>query len=259
MQTSLTGEIAEKTEYKLPDIDIFICGSIPLKVPMCCLATAFGFKLGMRSDKDFKCQNDQIQFIDNDFMNYDHEKHLAALDKYNPKTTSIVDYFSEKQCQELNLKYHPIEEIVAFAEDANKYCERVILIPKSETGLKEIVNVLKPGWIVGRPNGEAFGKSKPIPLASYLEYDIELHLLGGNPKEQVANYRAARDHVVSMDSSFISTHTIKKIYWSPLVAPEENFVKRAVALPGAGYAPFMTLCALNLSNYYRYLAKECSL
>lgn len=258
-QLNLFGEVNKTDDLKLPDIDIYLCGSIPLKVPMCCIASSFGFNLGMRSDKNASCGNCKIGFIDNDFMKYDHETHLSQLDKYRPKLTSVIDYFSEYQCSELGIPYRALEEIEGYAEDCSKYAEQVILIPKTEDGIKDISNIIKSGWIIGVPTG-SFGKAQIIPPQKFTEYDVKLHILGGSPKTQTDIFSIARDQVISMDSSFISTHTIKKIYWNPKNdSAREETIKRLIAIPGAGYAPFNILCGLNCASYYRYLAERCSL
>lgn len=257
-QMNLFGETAKKIDtYKLPDIDIHLCGTIPIKIPWCCISRNYGFQLGMRSDKNCNCGNCKINFVDCDFMKYDFDKHIKKVEDYRPNYTAIRDYFSREQATKLGIEFYDIDQIISMAEDLHQYVPNIIVIPKSIKALHELVENKRPYWVFGKGlAGEKFGKTPSIPIEEYLPFDIKIHILGGNPEKQVENYNKAKDKVISMDSAFLATHVINKLIYNPWKSNQGyvDLINRDMTIPSNSYASFNVCLVHNLTNYYKYLS-----
>lgn len=59
---------------------------------VCCISSQFGFKSGINSDAPNSCKTCKIDFVDNPFMKYDHEKHFEVVKEVRPKYATIRDY-----------------------------------------------------------------------------------------------------------------------------------------------------------------------
>jgi len=195
-------EEIEKGLNLFDKIDIFITTPTP---PRCCYASELGFKIGGQSPIKNPCKNCKIDFIDNEFKNYDHETHLRTLEIFKPKYATVRDYIPKDQCKIENIKYYSLEQILNWAEEIQSYVENVIVIPKDESIIEKI------------PEEYILGFSVPTTYAG-TEISIEkfrdrrVHILGGSPEKQYKIYQTLKDDIVSLDNNYIQSVSNKYCY-----------------------------------------------
>lgn len=160
-----------------------------------------GWQLGVRSDKWHHPY--KLTFIDIDYKKPDFEKHLARVAKEQPKFATVPD-LSDKELSEID-----IERAVNQAERLKNYCEIVLVVPKL-TGQIEML-----------PNELAIAYSVPTSYggAQYPIWELtgrRVHLLGGNPHEQIKLYRYIQSigQVLSCDGNMSQKIAIQSCkYW----------------------------------------------
>ena len=113
----------------------------------CCIATHAGFLYGINSKAqvcpaahrvslvthamhDEAWERHAIHFIDNDFKGYDHKKHLDVVAEHCPKYATVRDIMTDEQCRDAGIAYYPLDQILAWAEELERYAQNVIVIPK---------------------------------------------------------------------------------------------------------------------------------
>ncbi|HEY9646758.1 MAG TPA: DUF6610 family protein, partial [Chroococcidiopsis sp.] len=118
--------------------------------------------------------------IDNEYLNYDHDRHLEAVKKHKPLIATAQDI----------MNIDDLPRILKQARELSQYCGRVLLIPKVKS------------WL---PNGFWLAYSIPTshggtPIEPEWFGDRPVHLLGGSPKDQ-ARYGKLMN-VVSLDGNY---------------------------------------------------------
>lgn len=168
----------------------------------CCLAVEAGLKFGFQSIREPTCPYIGMMggrhkpiFIDNDYFEYDHEKHLEMVKKYKPKYATVRDAMTRKQCKEDNISYYPLEQILEWAEELNQYAENVIVIPKYDC-IDEIPEKFMLGYSIPTSHG-----GTPLPAKKFKGRKI--HLLGGSWKKQLKYLALLKDDVVSIDNNYV--------------------------------------------------------
>jgi len=137
----------------------------------------------------------KIEFIDNEWKGYDHERHLKAVSYFKPKYATTRDIMSSDQCRENDIEYYTFDQIMDFAEEVDEHAENTILIPKYDC-IDKIPEKYVLGFSVPTSYGgtevnyEAF-KGRPI------------HLLGGSWKLQLQYLEFFGDDVISIDNNYI--------------------------------------------------------
>ena len=167
----------------------------------CCLAVRSGWSYGTRSS-DGACggcatwKHHAPGFIDNDFRNYNHDRHLEVVAHWKPKYATVRDVMTKQQCSKAEIDYVPVEQIVEWADELAEHAANVIVIPKSRRYLHAIPERFTLGYSVPTSYG-----GTPLPIDAFAGRPI--HLLGGSPARQLQYFHARPDDVVSMDNNTI--------------------------------------------------------
>ncbi len=154
----------------------------------CCLAVKAGFLYGIQSarhtvERPRTCGNmsvfrelHNVQFVDNDYFKYDHEHHVAIVEKFKPKYATVMDVMTRAQCEKAGIEYAPLEQVLDWAEEVGQYAQNVIVIPKYDC-IDEIPEKFMLGYSVPTSHG-----GTPLPPEMFLGRRV--HLLGGSWKSQ---------------------------------------------------------------------------
>lgn len=146
------------------------------------IAKAAGWEIGAKLP--CACPG-QIYFADQNWKAYNHEKYLAALQKWQPRMATLKDY------------EHPaeLEGLLETAYVVSKFIERIVIIPK----IDDIASI--PHWvgdaeiILGYSVPTRYGKTD-VPIRSFTGRKV--HLLGGSLKSIVGLLKSELN-VVSLD------------------------------------------------------------
>lgn len=142
------------------------------------IAISNGWFPGLRSTETDV--DNHICMIDNDWKNYNHEKHLERVKKHKPLICTARDIEHPEQ----------LPEIIRQAKELSQYAGRVLLIPKCKVPLPSNY------WLAfSVPTGH--GKTD-IPCSWF--GDRPIHLLGGSPKKQ--EFYSKHLNVISLDGNY---------------------------------------------------------
>lgn len=168
----------------------------------CCLAVQAGLKYGIQSKQYRICPytgqlsgRHKVEFIDNDYFDYDHATHLKAVKELLPKYATVRDIMSKEQCKEADIAWYSLEQILDWAEELSRYAEQVIVIPKYDC-LDRIPDKYVLGYSVPTSHG-----GTPLPVAMFKGRRV--HLLGGSWRAQLAHMAELGDSVVSLDNNYV--------------------------------------------------------
>jgi hypothetical protein len=179
-------------------LDVIITGTVRT---FCCMACEAGFYYGIQSgNKVCKYHSEKwhkILFIDNNYKDYDHQKHLDYIIEYKPKYATTRDLMTKEQCESLGITYYDFDTVMVMAEEIEKYADNVIIIPKYDC-LDDIPERYVLGYSVPTSHG-----GTPLPIEMFSGRRI--HLLGGSWKNQLTHYEKVKDDVVSIDHNYISS------------------------------------------------------
>lgn len=195
---------AKPNPRKLP-IDVIFCWGGGDN--SCCLAVRGGWLYGIRSgDVEINGKGvcpivptstrHKVQFVDNDFHEYDHAHHAEIVRQYRPKYATVRDLMTPEQCAEAGIAYYPFEQIMDWAAELAEYAQNVIIIPKYDC-LDQIPDKYMLGYSVPTSYG-----GTPLPVELFKGRRV--HLLGGSWKAQLAHMAALGDSVVSLDNNHIN-------------------------------------------------------
>lgn len=197
----------------------------------CCVAVASGWSYGFRSSDDL-CLFARKQgrhypiFIDNNFHEYDHLKHLKVIKKYKPKYCTVRDMMTREQCLEAGISYYSPEQILAWAYELKEYAHHVMIIPKHEKYLKFID---PKNFMIGYSVPSSYGGT-PIPITEFGDWRI--HLLGGSINRQIAYWAEMPDNVVSLDNNSLHLASCKGTFWT---MPGNMYSLKDLAIRGEKY------------------------
>jgi hypothetical protein len=168
----------------------------------CCLAVQAGLKYGIQSAQYSLCPytdllsgRHKVTFIDNDYFNYDHGVHLAAVKELRPKYATVKDIMTPNQCREDKIEHTSFEQIMEWAEELSQYAENVIVIPKYDC-IDKIPEKFVLGYSVPSSHG-----ATPLPVEAFKGRRV--HLLGGSWQAQLSYMAVLGDDVVSADNNQI--------------------------------------------------------
>lgn len=257
-QQTLFGNSVRK--LSLPsNLDIHISGIIGHNKPLCCVASNFGFGLGMESSYSMSCANCKLTFIDNPFMKYNHEKHVKKVEKYLPKYATTRDIFSSDQCKSLGIDYYTFDEVMHHAEYIHSLGVTPIIIPKYTDIIEKLSSVKDiDKYVIGYSLAKSFGKTKKFNIDMLIDYNYKIHLLGGTPEDEVKFYNKYPDNIVSLDTAIISNKVEHKTIWKPksmLSCCSFSDVESTLISNKFhnGYSGMSVATSCSLMNYYLYL------
>lgn len=142
------------------------------------IAKEEGWRMGFQSEQI--CPGSHVQMIDNEYMDYDHDRHLAMVKKHKPLIATAQDI----------MDINDLPRILKQARELSQYCGRVLLIPKVKSWLP------KGFWLAySIPTSHGGTQIEPEWFR-----DRPVHLLGGSPKAQ-AQYSKLLN-VVSLDGNY---------------------------------------------------------
>lgn len=215
---------------------------------LCCLAAKHGIGYGLNSKHVSVCpyaerwEEHHVHFVDNPFKNYNHDKHLAVVERLKPKYATVIDIMSREECALYDTAYYPVERILRFAEDLEPHCERVIAIPKIDC-----IADIPQRYMLGYSVPTSYGGTT-LPYTAF--EDRPVHLLGGSWRQIRDIIRLSGMNVVSFDIAHI--HKIAK---SGLFVDRRGVeYKLSDALPNFSANPLYTCMALSFAA----IAKELS-
>lgn len=191
------------------------------------IATAMGFLPGIISKSVTKSYLDQIaalsmeiNFVDNEFKDYDHDKHLDAVRTLRPKYATVRDVMTRSQCEAADIDYYPLDRILEMAAEINEFAENVMIIPKFDC-----IDQIPEQFMLGYSIPTAYGAT-PISLEAFR--GRRTHLLGGNWKRQRNALAILGEDVVSLDNN----HLMNIARWGQCYDPTGRSVTVAEVMPG---------------------------
>lgn len=145
------------------------------------IAMEYGFKIGARLPARVGVP---LTFADQNWKAPNRPKYMAALAHYRPTLATVIDI--ERLTQ--------YETAMSWAEEAQQYVDKVIVIPK----VSGIIDLIPDTYILGYSVPTGHGKTR-VPLREFGQRPV--HLLGGHPEKQ---YELAQQlNVVSFDQNYI--------------------------------------------------------
>jgi hypothetical protein len=133
-----------------------------------------GWQLGCRSDK-WHADGYPLMFIDVDYKKPKWDVHVARVQQERPRYATIPDL------NDSTVDQRDIDRAIKQSEELLPHCETVLIVPKLS------------GQIALLPDHLAIGYSVPTSYggAQYPIWELmgrRVHLLGGNPRDQVKCY-----------------------------------------------------------------------
>lgn len=179
----------------------------------CCLAVLAGLKYGIQSGNFRLCPyteelsgRHEVCFIDNDYLEYDHAKHLETVKRFQPKYCTVRDVMTRDQCREAGIEWFGLEQVLDWAEELSEWAENVIVIPKYDC-LDKIPEKFMLGYSIPSSHG-----GTPLPVKMFKGRRI--HLLGGSWKAQLAHLAELEESVVSLDNNQIALIASSWAQWT---------------------------------------------
>jgi len=205
-------EIGDEDTTEAPPDTLDVIVTYGAGFVVCCIAVKYGFRYGVQSSEPVcyqagRLRGHEVAFVDCDYRNYDHARHLEAVARYRPKYATVRDVMSREQCRDAGIPYYPLDTILRWAEELEEYAEHVIVIPKYDC-LDEIPERYVLGYSIPTSHG-----GTPLPIERF--FGRRIHLLGGSPEDQYRYWRAARPYVVSIDHNYLLKISQYGQLWSP--------------------------------------------
>ena len=176
-----------------------------------------------------------IAFIDNEWHDYDHASHVAAVAEFNPKYATTRDIMTKKQCDEAGVQFLTFDEIMDQAADVAKHTPNVIVIPKHDILERIPEKVGDARVVLGYSVPSSYGQTEIVPERFA---GRPVHLLGGPWSKQRALLALLGDDVVSLDNN-----QILKIARYGQVSTCNGTNKTIDEFPGSGPTVTRSLCA----------------
>lgn len=165
------------------------------------IAIEEGFRYGAR----LPCRvHYPIFFADQDWKNPDRRAYMVALERHRPSMATVLDWEREDQ----------LPEVLEWAEEATKWVERVVIIPKVPGGVPRIPRTVGSREVVlGYSVPTKYGATD-LPIEAFAGWPV--HLLGGSPEAQIRIHRrmTERSRVVSVDGNYSQRMARYGKYWS---------------------------------------------
>lgn len=189
--------------------------------PLCCAAMRCGWQYGVRST-DLACHTAEVwarhhpNFIDNNFHEYDHRRHLAVIAYWEPRYTTVRDIMTPAQCDAAGIEFYSFGQIMEWAAELNEHAENVIVIPKTLDAIDKIPEQYMLGYSVPSTYG-----GTPLPTEAFKGRRV--HLLGGSPAKQLGYWQKLKDEVVSLDNNYLlNISRYGSVLWSDGIARAFN-------------------------------------
>ena len=168
---------------------------------LCCIAVYSGLKYGTNSMATKPCPRvgvgpfHDVVFVDNEYTDYDHARHVGAVAKYRPKYATVRDVMSREQCQAAGIAHYPLAQILEWAAELERHADNVIVIPKYDC-----LDNIPERYVLGYSLPSSHG-STPLPVEAFRGRRV--HLLGGSWVTTRAALEDLGDDVVSFDNNWV--------------------------------------------------------
>lgn len=149
-----------------------------------------------------------LTFIDNDWHDYDHSRHVDFVAAFRPKYATVRDVMTKKQCDEAGVTYYTLDKVLEMAREVADHADNVIVIPKYDC-LADIPDEFMLGYSVRSSYGAT-------PLPAWRFEGRRVHLLGGTWADQRRYLSMLGESVVSLDFN----HCLKAAQWGSFVLPD---------------------------------------
>lgn len=150
----------------------------------------------------------RLGFMDNEWHDYDHAKHVAAVAETRPKYATVRDVMTKAQCAAAGVDFYPLEQILEMAAEVAEHADHVIVIPKYDC-----VDRIPGDYVVGFSVPTSYGGT-PMPAESLRGRRV--HLLGGSWTNQRRYLALLGDDVVSFDNN----HLLLICKWGRFYVPD---------------------------------------
>lgn len=169
----------------------------------CCFAIRSGWTYGiMSARKTAACaaagswKLHRPIFIDNEYHDYDHARHLEVVSHWKPRYCTVRDWMSPEQCAAAGIEYYPLGQIIDWADELSEAgAENVMLIPKVDN-----IDAIPERFMLGYSVPSSYGAT-PLPTEAFRGRRV--HLLGGSAISQMRYFMRLADEVVSVDNNHI--------------------------------------------------------
>lgn len=166
------------------------------------IAAALGFKLGCISRNFDRARWGTIEarygqglaFVDNEWVNYDHARHVEAVAFARPTYATTRDLLTREQARAAKVEWYSVEQTLEWAAELEGHAQRVILIPKYDC-----VDRLPERYVLGYSVPTSYGAT---PLVTSMFEGRAVHLLGGSWAAQRTYLAAFGEQVVSLDHNW---------------------------------------------------------
>lgn len=141
-----------------------------------------------------------LWFADQNWKQPKRQAYMAALEKYRPYLATVLDLERPEQ----------LEEVLGWISEAAPYVEEIMVIPKYIGAIDALPRSVATKPIrLGYSVASLYG-STPVPTAEFGAWPV--HLLGGNPKQQLR--LAAAMNVISADGNSMQRAAMFGTVWA---------------------------------------------
>lgn len=139
--------------------------------------------------------NVRLGFMDNEWHDYDHGAHVAAVAETRPKYATVRDVMTKAQCEAAGVDFYSLDEILDMASEVAEHADHVIIIPKYDC-----LDQIPDQYVIGFSVPTSYGGT-PMPASALRGRRV--HLLGGSWKNQRSYLDILGDDVVSLDNNYL--------------------------------------------------------
>lgn len=164
------------------------------------IAIDAGFRYGARLPA--RGLHHPIYFADQDWKNPNRERYMAELEQHRPILASVLDLEGEGQ----------LSEVLAWAEDAARFVERVMIVPKAHGIIERLPQRIGNAAVVLGYSVPTRYAGTEVAVWEFAGWPV--HLLGGSPHAQMrlAHYM----NVVSVDGNMHNLMAVRYCqFWAP--------------------------------------------
>ena len=150
------------------------------------------------------------EFVDQDWKRPDRERYMAALSEHRPRMASVLDWERDEQ----------LPEVLAWAEDAARFVDVVMIIPKVHGGISRLPRRIaaadvRLGYSVPTKHG-----GTEVMAFEFIGWPV--HLLGGSPGAQM-RIAASGLNVRSVDGNMMQKLASSRcLFWRSGKRPYTN-------------------------------------
>lgn len=135
----------------------------------------------------------RLAFMDNEWLSYDHEQHVAGVKEFRPKYATTRDLLTKQQAEEAGVEWLSVEQTLEQAAEISEYCDNVIVIPKYD-----VIDQIPEEYVLGYSVLSSYGRTA-LPIEAFRGRRV--HLLGGSWQKQRAYLNVLGEDVVSFDNN----------------------------------------------------------